>query len=1117
MTKLTPQQTSAIKSPSPRICVVAGPGSGKTLVLVERFLALIRRGIRPDRIIAITFTEKAAAEMKERIVGRLIEERLFSDRRLLEEGYVGTFHGLCARVLRDFALEAGIPPEFRILEENEAGILRHLVFSELILELGEGIAPLLLNFRRPNEIERAVMAAHSRLYGVSGNLLPRQVDCLPEEGNTNWDVELLEEMAHLERSKNEESKERFERLGERYAEDALVQFRRLVGLFDSRFADSKRQERVLDFDDLQIFATRLLLENTDARRQVLSGFDHLLVDEYQDTNRIQDRLVDILSEEKSLFIVGDENQSIYRFRDAEVELFREKRGSVLANGGTSIDLSANFRSRPEIVEFINVMADWLWPDKDHELYSEMGFSGKNIPSVDILLIPKQNRNRQELLEIEANEVCSWIKETVESKSLRMTAEGREGTPPGYSDFAVLFRVSRSMIHYENALRSLGVPFSLFGGFGFLDRPEIEDLVSLLRAVIDRDDTSLVSLLRSPMFGVSDDCLITLARKKRHESLRSFAECLRKAESSWFSSDDWSKVSSAKRILNSAFVMSPFQPASHVIERALEETLYEEKVAALGGERAVSNIRKFVHMASSMERQGKGSCMDFIAFLRKQSELGGREAQAELMSQQSDSVTLSTIHSFKGLQSPVVVLADMGRSERGLGDWVITDHSGRMSLRFGNPLGRDKFEPSLFMEMKNKETAECRREEERIFYVAMTRAEEHLVLAGSANPGKSPGKKSGVWMNWVRSAIGLSDSPSGQVGESRKTESADLEKDQAASQRNVAGKSGGELVLPPGGSSVVVSQQMPSYTDPAVDEAPDIQEAGSFDLGPLYGRLDALDLNPVAASSNGKLGVQATHFANFAVCPLLYVLKDVFDLELQRGVHSKDEQADSTYLAPGQMIPYRGFEQEVGSAAHDLLQRLDFRQGSGKDLAVLAKALKETAYSPDVVERALELSNRFIDSEIFVLASKSDWLEKEISFSAMIDGRSYVYGRADLVFEFEGVTYVVDYKTDSSFESWKSSVYENQIRAYGVGIKESTSSSQLELYLSKLSRNPAEKVEFEESEEEKIRLKLGEMAVAIRQGRFGPSGDESCADCSAFRLCPRREIFLRSSNPWENQI
>ena len=345
------EQTRAIEEPGV-VFVSAGAGTGKTTVIVERFCrAVCERGLDVDSILVITYTERAAGELRGRIRRRLVELGRHELARDLDAAWISTIHGFCHRLLRAYPFAAGIDPRFRVLDDSQGRVLRGEAFRDALEEFcGDDPARLrLLAAYGGRRLRRMLTGVHETLRS-SG--LPLQLEA-PEEPQLD---ERLEDLRAAAREAGDAGLLRFLEsppgpeslldLSDLARGEALVEARRAVEraalealaardrellqelllAYDGAYRGAKDRESALDFEDLQLLARSLLQEHEEIRERESWRFRSIMVDEFQDTNRLQCELIDLLArEDGELFFVGDEFQSIYRFRHADVEVFRERR------------------------------------------------------------------------------------------------------------------------------------------------------------------------------------------------------------------------------------------------------------------------------------------------------------------------------------------------------------------------------------------------------------------------------------------------------------------------------------------------------------------------------------------------------------------------------------------------------------------------------------------------------------------------------------------------------------------------------------------------------------------------------------------------------------------------
>src|SRR4051794_36723650 len=490
MKELTPQQQRAVDRRDGPLFVHAGAGSGKTSVLVERFVRAARddeAGV--DGVLAITFTDKAAAEMKLRIRNRFAE---LGDRELAREterAWVSTIHGFCSRVLRAHPLAAGIDPEYRVLDEGEAARLA-LQASEQAMEdfLGSDPEPERLELIAaygPDQLGQLVRDFHARrrAAGESEPRLPVPTD----------------------------DRDQFEIACCRLLGEVLV-------AFSERYAALKRRRSGLDFDDLELLTRDLLRDNPGLRDRYRARFAHVLVDELQDVNPLQEQLLDLIAD-GNLFTVGDELQSIYGFRHADVGVFRRRHADADRDGRIE-SLTVNFRSRPEILDVIDAAFAEVF-EGFQPLDAPDDAEREEEPRVELLLVDKSSARWKDTLgedPFRGGAATEWRAAEARLLAKRIesiaTAERRS-----YGDFVILLRASSDAPLYERALRDRGLPTYLAGGGGYWGQQQVADVRSYLAAVANpRDEVALTAALASPLGEVSLDGVVALGLDAKRQRM-----------------------------------------------------------------------------------------------------------------------------------------------------------------------------------------------------------------------------------------------------------------------------------------------------------------------------------------------------------------------------------------------------------------------------------------------------------------------------------------------------------------------------------------------------------------------------------------------------------------------
>lgn len=752
--KPTPQQEQAIKTIDRHVAVTAGAGSGKTRVLVERYLNLLAHGVPVQRIAAITFTKKAAQEMKDRLCQ--IRPELIAQ---LEQAQISTIHSLCQRIIQEHPLEAAVDPRFRVGEEWETQALLIQTIGDLVdsaqhpeelgtaLEVVELVRDVYeqmlrqgdLNFRQavePIEAEFSVVFFRARMEAFL-ELTPdtKPQTAIMEELRAEWPAL----SASLEFPQAELQLEALKILGsqigrlrgnfaaqaadiKREIEQACLCIEHTRGVeimawlgklledVHSNFSANKRKLGILDYNDLEHLAYRLL-QSPAVRANY--DFAHLMVDEFQDTNPLQKKIVDsIVAGGALLFVVGDPKQSIYRFRGADVGVFVRTKKEIEA-GGKNIFLAENFRSRPELIEFANSLFPHIM-EGDQISFEASAHTKERAgrPCVTLLRIEADDLTLNDAREVEAQQIALKIRELVD--------QGRYN----YRDISVLFRTMTNVHLYEQALQEAGVPYVNLSGRGFYSRQEIQDVLNYFRWLQDRgDQVARLAVLRSPFYLISDQGLCWL-RRDRPDMLSA-----EEREAYDRSGADYNHLSE----------MAGSKPAPEVITAMLKRTEYMSKIWRLPfGPQKRANMEKLLKLSWDLFARDVFSVPEQLRYIDLMSRDSKGEGEALLDAEHANVVILRTVHGAKGLEFPVGFLADtcggLTRSARG-------------QVLYHPDFGLRRQGMEGFEELKAREVQEELSEAKRLLYVAFTRAEEEIFWC--VLHGKIP-KVS--WWRWLEAVI-----------------------------------------------------------------------------------------------------------------------------------------------------------------------------------------------------------------------------------------------------------------------------------------------------------------------------------------------------------------------------
>ena len=693
----TESQHRAIQSGSKGdTCVVAGPGSGKTLVLVERLRWLVEsKGIDPAHILAITFTEKAARQMLERLLEGASPER----RQAYHRARISTVDAFCVRFLREHALEAPIDPEFQVIDAWQAEMeLRHVIGE--VLDVSYSANPssalgFLKSFAgsRSRSEEISLSSVHEQVLRLYRSMRVAGVAPRPPKLNEGPSS------------------------GEFQAQRAWIA--EVLEKVDRAYRGWKRAAGLVDFSDLGELAVRIL-ERGRVRRL---PFQHILVDEYQDTNPLQANLIVLLRKHAAdancvLFGVGDINQSIYGFRDADPEVFRGFREEVRAGGGEVVDLRENFRSRPEILlaaERLLVGAEGL---ETRPLVAQRGLSRKDDPGVEVIVARHQKKwvARQR----EARHVAARV--------IELRGQLRTGNPaktPAWKDFAVLVRTHNLVREFYTHLREAGIPCQVAGGTGFFEAREVRDFMCLLQVLSNpRDEIRLAAVLCSPLVGVSDETLLRL--KLRTGNL---ADTLR--EDHIVPGDDGERLRTFVERLGRWRGSLDSVPPDLVVWRILGETGYEAfTLSQSDGSQKAAGVRKLAELSRDLHDSGRFTFRELVDRLTEWQASRPQQPEAEPRENAEDAVQIMTMHNAKGLEFPIVFLPALDYQSRGSSDALAYLPAGGMGVKWIDPQAGEEAPDPVFQSSREQRKKREKEENNRLLYVAMTRAEEHLVLSAA---------------------------------------------------------------------------------------------------------------------------------------------------------------------------------------------------------------------------------------------------------------------------------------------------------------------------------------------------------------------------------------------------
>jgi len=851
--KLDKNQQLAVDCDS-NVVVSAGAGAGKTTVLSERYFRLIseaRAGV--ENILTLTFTRKAAAEMKERIYQRLLNSDspvVISQAAEFDKAKISTLDSFSSQIVRNGSEGFGVSSDF--VSDNEGAItiaeetaldfllrkqndryLQEFIYLHGFDLVYNGMfVPLAVNefnISDPVNFEELLKKQKSALkivyeenlkelekirtdiLGLSpdiGKVMASNISSCETMGNLknfgedfgkNIVVGFLEKAEKIKFKKGTSKHPETQLLNEfidnwrslfaitESVANGIVSFPFLEGMFhlleefQDLFLTRKRISGILTFQDVSKMAVSILKEDINLRNFYKKEFKYIMIDEFQDNNLMQKELLYLLSEKNELagngipeaseleqdklFFVGDEKQSIYRFRGADVSVFKGLSKELISSGGKALTLGTNYRSEPDLIIFFNRIFEIVMKEADEPFEAEfesLGYrnpvSGVS-PEISIFYKPESiaDGNYLDNNEAEAWYIAKYIKDKVETKSLMISKKGSL-VSAGYDDFAILMRSTSNQIMYEKYFRKLNIPCTVQGVRALFMEAPVNDIYNLLQLLVYPEDrVSYAALLRSPFVNISDDvsAAILLDRRAAFDLVD-----ITELDGISIRKDDITKYNNARDLYIKLSSDVDFIPVADLIRVIWYEGGYRHYL--MSNPEYHGYLEYYDYLKTLAVRSDeRGECLAvFLDFIR--ANLGKYEKlpDLELLRDETKGVQILTIHKSKGLEFPVVIVANTGNTGRpgGSTPYYISDDFG-ITLKYENRSGGKA--NYFYDHAKELEDQKDLAENKRILYVAMTRAQSHLIISGShnsksGNPESLTGKK--VLLNMVLKGLDWDGDP-----------------------------------------------------------------------------------------------------------------------------------------------------------------------------------------------------------------------------------------------------------------------------------------------------------------------------------------------------------------------
>ena len=1107
-TALNDEQIAAVTAEGSTF-VSAGAGTGKTSVLVERYVrAACDRGLDIESILVITYTRKAAGELRSRIRAALVDRGRQDLARELDGAWISTIHGFCNRLLKAHPFSVGLDPRFRELDEAGAAVLRGEAFEralesfcanaepdrlrllatyrarglrrmltgvyetlrsagrDLELELGErpGFEEAVADFRREAEAlladsgatETQRSNAQEAIRTAAAGATPERVVDLAslksrgvraagyESSRKALELAALEELAALDRHLLQE----------------------LLELFAEEYAAAKRRESVIDFEDLQLAARDLLRRDEAVREVTQLRFRLVMVDEFQDTNLLQCELIDLVAhpELTEVFTVGDEFQSIYGFRHADVQVFRDRR----ERAANLLTLRDNYRSRPQVLAAVNYLFQGAFGDEYQPLAASAEFADPVFGHpVELLVVDKTayRDTGEHWRRGEARTIATRVRELVDSGEAE----------PG--EIVVLFAAGTDAEVYEEELRRAALPTYRATGRGYFGQQQVADLLAYLRLLHNRyDDVALATVLASPFVGVSNDTLVLLRRAAPRRPLYT---ALERGVPEGVAAEEDRLLRAFRQRYERLVKLAERARLERICEQVLAEHDYDLAVLAKwDGARRFANLRKLGRLAREFEGVRGADLEAFVRFVADQEAVGAKQLEAVAEEEGAGAVRLLTIHGAKGLEFKVVIVADAGRDLGGSrsGDEIVALSDGRFGFRMVHPTRGDRQPVFDYEQVRAAELAQEHEERLRLYYVAMTRAIDRLIVSGAVDVERTADR----------------DTPIGWV----------LERLDARETVTSAGSEPLELECGDARFLLRVARHVPRLAEPSGD-AP-AEDDGQLALfrelpaAPVLFGVELPALEDVAAPPvHDVRRLSYSALALFERCSYRYFAERVAGLAPvppkpngQAGIAAETRGLAAT---------------EIGDAVHRLLEVIpldDPKAPARPELEALVRS-----WYPDVVESELERIDALVDaycrSELAARLATLPSARPERPFTFEHDG-VLLHGRLDVLSQDGASALVVDYKSNALLGADPATIVEDEYRlqrlVYALACLRD-GAQEVEVVYQFLERPDAlVSATFTSADEPQLEAQLSDAIARIRAGDFRPTPSEfACAGCPALDL------------------
>ncbi len=1135
---LNDAQRHAAATLSGPVLITAGAGAGKTRTLTERFV----NAVVPERVsgwtaigisqaVAITFTDKAAGELSERVRCALREVGRVEESRAVDGAWISTIHGMCARILRRHALDVGIAPGFTVAEGIVSARLKQRAFDaaanaaiettgsgERLFGLygfrgafsgaerirreiaARGVKPVVAHpapdaqAMRHDALQYFGQARHEfATCGIDASTVHKYRDACEGieelllglgEGMDNgtevaeaiWAAAAANRAIKTTKKEIAAACEEFHRVREELLSEAAASalhplaqsLIELANDYGARYSALKAEAGLLDFDDLQIRTLSLLELRPEVRERYRSEMQMFMVDEFQDTDSLQLDIVHTLAGE-NLCTVGDERQSIYGFRGADIDVFREHVNQMRVAGAASFDLVVNYRSHPAILRFANSVfgAEALFGEDLLSLEH-----GREEPA-EPLLPDGEPRVRVEILHAPGRHTNADAAREARILASRF-AELRDVHGVRPSDMVVLVRQYSHAVFIASALRAKGFPVLTVGGSRFFGLKETVWLRAFCRVLANpRQDDALIQVLTSPLVDVTDDALYRARSSAREAGSASLWDGVMRLASSADARAEGC-LRDAAELISTARARTGSQRLSEVILRAVEEAEVDLKLLAAGdeGREMYANVLKFARMADEYESSEGSGPAGFSAHLDARERYGEHESPMTLADDDSPAVRIMSIHAAKGLEFPVVAVPRLGESRHGDSAAVrvlAADGELKVALRVprdwrarvkaaGGSEPKDEAETAAFRDLGNAAASNETDESKRLFYVACTRARDALMLFGTANHEKEA--SSDGPLTWLYSALpGLRGVAVG-------------------GEATAIGNSAGPIAC----VRVTPAEDVPEFGSPE-------SELATPEPVMLASRISSPALAEEAQDAGRRpRWLSYSQIAKYEECPRRFWATHILGIGEPYLPEDDDPRA-------------------FGSAVHAALQLASDEIPEEERLAAIARSY---GLDGSATAHLREVANNYAASSVAGRLCAHQSIRREVPFAVPVDGdgRLLLVGSMDAYGRTDDTALVIDYKTGVTGDPAElRDRYVSQARSYALAAL-SDGCTQIEVVfvrpevLDTVGCPQEIAFRFDESAAAEIKVWIGGVADAIERQEFTALrswDDAKCSRCPAARI------------------